>query len=220
MATTHLYQWRLFADLSDDYIQIILAACEERLLVAGEELFLEGDSGDTLWLVKSGRVEIYKNIRGDIDRTLALLGPGEVIGEMGFIDLSLRSAGARTTEISDFLVLSRSAFAQVCAQHPMVAAAFYRNLATILAERVRHTNELYRESVAFAIEATGAACLNLQALSEDLRQVTVYLSGGAVITGFILQLDNSALGYTLILKDSGGKLTIIPYQSIQRIELA
>lgn len=213
-------RWRLFADLNTDEVKVITNACENRLLMAGEELFSEGDSGgNSIWIILSGRVEVYKNIRGDVDRTLASFGAGEVIGEMSFIDQSRRSAGARTSEASEFYLLSTDAFSRIRAEQPAIAAGFYRNIASILADRVRNTNDLYRESVAFSIEATGAGALNLIALSEELKPVTIILSGGASVTGRILQMDSTAAGYTLVLKESGGKLTIIPYHAVQRIEL-
>jgi signal-transduction protein with cAMP-binding, CBS, and nucleotidyltransferase domain len=217
--TTELNKSRLFADLSAADIAIIVGACEERLLMAGEELFTEGAAGDSIWIIHSGRVEVYKNIRGDVDRTLASLGPGEIIGEMSFIDQSRRSAGARTSEASEFLLLSAEAFRTIQADHPAIAAAFYRNIASILAARVRNTNDLYRESVAFSIEATGAGSLNLIALSEELKPVTINLASGTNVSGRLLQMDHSPAGYTLVVKEKSGKLAIIPYHAIQRIEL-
>ena len=96
MPLIELDKWRLFADLAADDVDVVVAACEQRILLTGEVLFSEGDSGDSLWIIQSGRVDVFKNIRSDIDRTLASLGPGDVIGEMSFIDQSRRSAGART----------------------------------------------------------------------------------------------------------------------------
>ena len=89
----------------------------------------------------------------------------------------------------------------------------------ILADRVRNTNDLYRESVAFSIEATGAGSLNLIALSEELKPVTSDLSSGTAVSGRLLQMDHSPAGHTLIIKERSGKLSIIPYHAIQRIEL-
>ncbi|HIJ80380.1 MAG TPA: cyclic nucleotide-binding domain-containing protein [Desulfuromonadales bacterium] len=219
MPSLDLDKWRLFADLAADDVTLIRAACEERILIAQEELFREGDAGDSLWIVQSGRVDVFKNIKADMDRSLALLGPGDVIGEMSFIDQSRRSAGARTTEPGEFLVLTRQAFDSLQKEHPSIAAGFYRNLASILATRVRNTLELYRESVAFSIEATGAGRLNLMALSEDLRNVSLHLTGGTFLNGRILQMDQSAVGYTIIFREKSGKLAIIPYHAIMRIEL-
>lgn len=219
MAQRDINKWRLFADMAADDANVIIESCEQRMLMTGEDLFLEGDMDDAMWIVQTGRVEIFKNIRGDVDRTLASLGPGDVIGEMSFIDTSRRSAGARTSEPSEFLVLTRCAFQRVQKERPEIAAGFYRNLASIVADRLRTTTELYRESVAFSIEATGAGGLKLTALSEELRPVVVYLSGGLSLTGRILQMDHSPAGYTIVLKDKSGRLSIIPYHAILRIEL-
>jgi len=219
MATIDFNKCSIFKGLEPDEVNLIIGVCDERLMIAGENLFLENESGDSLWIVTSGRVDVFKNIRGDIDRTLISLGVGEVTGEISFIDQSRRSAGVRTIMPSEFLVLSRTAFQEVQQNHPKIAAAFFQNLSSILAGRMRITTELYRESVAFSIEATGASQLNLRALSEDLRPVSLYLSNGLTLSGFILQMDNTPAGYTIIVKDKSGKLAIIPYHAIQKIEL-
>jgi len=215
-----LNRWRLLAELTSEDANVVLTACEERILVGGEELFHENDAGDSLFIVQSGRVDIFKNIRGDVDRSLASFGPGDVIGEMSFIDGARRSATARTTESSEFLVLSRQSFARVQKEHPDIAAAFFRNMAAIVASRLRTTNELYREAVAFGIEATGAHTLNLKNMAEELRRVTLHLSGGQAIAGRILQMDHHAAGYTVVLKLENDRLTVVPYHAIQRIDLA
>ncbi len=215
-----LNRWRLFAELTPEDADVVLKACEERILVGGEELFRENDPGDSLFIVQSGRVDIFKNIRGDVDRSLASFGPGDVIGEMSFIDGARRSATARTTEASEFLVLSRQSFAKVQRERPDIAASVFRNMAGIVASRLRTTNELYREAVAFSIEATGAHTLNLKALADELRAVTLHLAGGNSVGGRILQMDHHAAGYTVVLKLEDDRLTIVPYHAIQRIDLA
>ena len=215
-----LNRWRLFAELTSEDADVVLKACEERILVGGEELFHENDAGDSLFIVQSGRVDIFKNIRGDVDRSLASFGPGDVIGEMSFIDGARRSATARTTESSEFLVLSRQNFAKVQRDRPDIAAGFFRNMAAIVASRLRTTNELYREAVAFGIEATGAHTLNLKNMAEELRRVTLHLSGGQAVSGRILQMDHHAAGYTVVLKLENDRLTVVPYHAIQRIDLA
>src|SRR5207248_10800015 len=134
-----LNRWRLFAELTSEDADVVLKACEERNLVGGEELFHENDAGDSLFIVQSDRVDIFKNIRGAVDRSLASFGPGDVIGEMSFIDGARRSATARTTESSEFLVLSRQSFAKVQKERPDIAASFFRNMSASDATRRRPT---------------------------------------------------------------------------------
>ncbi len=217
MKLQELVNLRLFSGMTQAEVEIFAANCDERMLMSDELLFSEGGIDNTIWIIRSGRVDIFKNIRGDVDRTIASLGTGEVIGEMGFVDGSSRSASARTTEPSDFMVLSRDAFGMIEKDHPAIATMFYRNLSLILADRLRSTMEMYRESVAFCIEATGAGRINLLALSEELKPVTILLGNSATISGHILQMDQTPAGYTIVIKDKNGKLGIVPYQAIQQI---
>src|SRR5712691_4967496 len=215
-----LNRWRLFAELTSEDANVVLNACEERILVGGEELFHENDAGDSLFIVQSGRVDIFKNIRGDVDRSLASFGPGDVIGEMSFIDGARRSATARTTESSEFVVLSRQNFARVQHERPDIAAAFFRNMADRKSTRLNSSHSQISYAVAFGIEATGAHTLNLKSMAEDLRRVTLHLGSGTAVSGRILQMDHHAAGYTVVLKMENDKLTVVPYHAIQRIDLA
>lgn len=214
-----LNRWRLFADLTAEEADVVVKACDQRFLIAGEELFHENDAGDSLFILQSGRVEIFKTIRGEVDRVLASFGPGDIVGEISFVDSARRSAGARTTEASEFLELTQAGFVNVQKTKPDVAARLFRNLASILAARVRNTTELYKESIAFGIEAIGAQTLNLKAFAEEMRVVTIHLSGGTALQGRILQMDHHQAGYTVVLKLTNDKLTVVPYHAIQRIDL-
>src|SRR6266850_1027047 len=60
---------------------------------SGTVLFREGDRGQTMYVIRSGKVNISKRI-GDSEITLAVLGPGEFFGEMALLEGLPRSAGA------------------------------------------------------------------------------------------------------------------------------
>jgi CRP-like cAMP-binding protein len=214
-----LNKWRLFANLTAEDVRYLAQACEERTLVSGEDVFHEGDVGEGMWIVESGRVDVVKRIRGEVERVLASFGPGDILGEMSFIDGSRRSATARTAQVSDFLLMSRAAMDRVLEERPRVGATFFQNICAILAGRVRTTNDLYREAVLATLESTGAGALNLKAFAEEMREVTVHLSAGAVLRGRLLQMDQNPAGYTMVLKDGADRITVVPYHAIQRIEL-
>jgi CRP-like cAMP-binding protein len=212
--------WPIFAGMAPGDVGVVLAACEQRLLVGGEVVVAEGQPGDALFMVRGGRIEIFKAIRGDVDRVVESFGPGELLGAMGFVDGSPVPAGARTSEASELLVLSRAAFERVRGERPDVAAPFYRNLAAVLGSHLGLTMELYRQAVEFGLEATGASALSLGSLVEGLRTTTLHLASGDSITGRLLQLDRNPAGFTLVVKDAAGKLAIVPYHAIQRIDVS
>jgi len=211
---------KLFAGVSESDLEFVVEQAEKATFLAGDTVFREGDEGDTLFIVESGSVEIYKTIRGDVDRVLGTVAAGEIFGEMTFIDGSRRSAGARTIEATALLVLSREKFNKLSEKRPGVGAAMFAALAQILAERLRHQNEAYKESVAAYLEATGVSRLNLQKLVEGLKPVTVHLLGGGSVTGRLLDLENQAPGWALFLKDASDKISLIPYHSVVRIEVS
>jgi CRP-like cAMP-binding protein len=210
---------RLFAGMTPADVAVVLSVCEERVLVAGEVVVAEGDPGDALLLLRSGRVEIFKVIRGDVDRVIGAVGAGDVIGAMSFVDGARQPAGARTTEASALAILSRAAFERVRRERPDVAAPLYRNVAAVLAANLRFTLELYRDGVEAQLEVAGASALGLRDLVEELRPITLRLGDGTSFSGRLLQMDQNAFGSTLVVKDASGKLSIVPYHAIQRIDV-
>ena len=74
-------------------------------LAVGETLFQQGDLSDRAYIVESGLVEVVAKT-GDGEVVLARLGPGEVVGEMGLIDGSERTASVRALSDSELLVIS------------------------------------------------------------------------------------------------------------------
>ena len=217
--TNEQQQGGLFAGVTEDELEIIIKSCTEQTFLAGDVIFAEGDSGDSLWIIESGRVEIFKTIRGDVDRVLGTFGAGEIFGEMSFVDGSKRSAGARTIEPSHVFCLQRSQFDGLAKTHPGIAINTFAALAAIMAERLRHTNDAYKESVSQYLETAGLAPLHLHRMVENLRLVTLHLSDKSQLTGRLLDLENQPCGWALFIKDQAGKVSLVPYSSIVRIEV-
>jgi tetratricopeptide (TPR) repeat protein len=110
---------------------------EEALYRDGEVIFREGDRSLTAFVVASGRVELIKStVNGPV--RLALLGPGEVFGEMGVIDISVRSTTARAVGDTVVEVVDRKGFVSYLQSDPDVAM----QVIGTLSERLRRTNAL------------------------------------------------------------------------------
>ncbi|MFL5827630.1 MAG: FAD-dependent oxidoreductase [Thermoleophilaceae bacterium] len=76
---------------------------------AGETVFDEGDAGDSLFMILSGRVEVSKRFDGE-PRVVRMLGAGEYFGEMALLGRYPRSATTRALTAVDLLVLPGSDF--------------------------------------------------------------------------------------------------------------
>ncbi|WP_437602605.1 Crp/Fnr family transcriptional regulator [Sorangium sp. So ce590] len=76
-----------------------------RAYAPGDVLFREGDPGDVLFVLQTGAVRITKSVEGE-DKVLAVLGPGEFVGEMAILNGKPRIATATVSEPSRCLVVA------------------------------------------------------------------------------------------------------------------
>jgi CRP-like cAMP-binding protein len=102
----------------------------------GTVLFREGDRGEEMYILQSGKVKISKKIRG-VEKTLATLEKGEFFGEMAILNDKPRSASAETIEDSDMLVIDRKTFETLLRSNVEIAIRFIKRLA----DRLRETND-------------------------------------------------------------------------------
>jgi CRP/FNR family cyclic AMP-dependent transcriptional regulator len=102
-------------------------------LAGGEVLFDEGDEGHCLYVVKSGEIEI-----GHAGTRLAVVGAGEIFGEMALIDRSPRSARAVALSASEVVPIDEKRFLFFVEQMPMFSLQLLRTIAA----RLRDTNRL------------------------------------------------------------------------------
>ncbi len=122
-----------FKDLASRDLKRLAALCVPKQFDAGAEILSEGAVGLGLFLICEGRVEVFKTEDGR-RRRLAVLGAGDVLGEMALIDEGTRSASAVALEPASTLLLSRDGFRTVVKKSPAVAWALVPELASRLRE--------------------------------------------------------------------------------------
>lgn len=94
----------------------------------GDVLFREGESGDVMFVVQSGAVRISKAVAGD-DKVLAVLGPGEFLGEMAILNGKPRTATATVTEPTRCLVIEAKTLESMVARNAEIALRLIKKLA-------------------------------------------------------------------------------------------
>jgi CRP-like cAMP-binding protein len=126
-------EWPILSPLSDDEKRQLLALARRRRYARGEVVAHRDDPADTLHLVAAGCLAVrVLTPLGDM-ATLALVGPGGTVGELGLVrGAHLRSATIQALEPSETRVLTRHTFERLRREHPAVDAL----LVHILADRV------------------------------------------------------------------------------------
>jgi CRP/FNR family cyclic AMP-dependent transcriptional regulator len=138
---TQLSRVPIFAGLTPEALRIVAKATTEESHATGTKIFQYGDSGDKLFILLEGRVRISREVAGMGEEALAVLGPGEVFGEMSLIDDAPRAADARVHERCRMLVMTKEDFDDLLFLHKDLAYEVLWNCVRILSVRLRETNE-------------------------------------------------------------------------------
>ena len=117
---------------------------ERHEFAAGEKIFSIGEPGDSLYIVGTGSVELYVKDNAGAKIVLALVGPGQVFGELSLFDGGARTASAVALEPSMLLVLDRKDLLAFLRKHPDAAL----DLLTTMGQRIRNADEMLRRRVA------------------------------------------------------------------------
>ena len=127
----------LLARLPEEDVRALASRGRVRSYPSGTVIFQEGDPGDSLYIVIEGSVRIVVSSAKGEEATVALLGPGECVGDLALLDGRPRSASAIAAERSRALVVTREEFSRWLTQRPKAALALLETLSL----RVRRTDE-------------------------------------------------------------------------------
>lgn len=110
---------------------------------ASETIFRYGDAGGHIFILRSGRVELFVESDDGEKIILAENEHGDVIGELSFLDGGTRTATALAREDTQVLTMDRERLLEFIDKHPHAAM----DLLTVVGRRLRHTDDLLRTRV-------------------------------------------------------------------------
>lgn len=96
----------------------------------GETLFYQGEIGDCLYVVVSGRLRVLRENPGMAEKVLGEAGKGETVGEMALLTGAPRSATVRAVRDSELLKLSQDSFNGMIGKHPELTMHLARRIIT------------------------------------------------------------------------------------------
>ena len=148
-AATILERNRLFRGLSAATIQQIAQLSVRRPYAEGAVIFSQGDPGDALYGVVTGKVRISASAPDGKEMFLNIMEPGDTFGEIALLDGNPRTATASATAPSELLVIMRDPFLGLLQREPALSIHLLR----LLCQRIRWTSGLAEDSALLAVPA-------------------------------------------------------------------
>lgn len=100
-----------------------------------EMIFKQGDPGEHMYIIQSGKVEVF--LSGPPEKSLTFYGPGDFFGEMAIIDKATRSANCRAAEETRLIMLDERTFDLHVQSNPAIVRKILKNMSN----RLRDTNQ-------------------------------------------------------------------------------
>lgn len=133
----------IFSGLDEEAASTIEKSMTPLTLQRGDVLFNEGDTGNQLYVVLDGKIKLGRSSADGRESLVAVLGPGQMFGELSFFDPGPRSATATAVTDSKLSALGHDVLGPLVEYHSGVALAFLHQLAA----RLRRSNEVVGDLV-------------------------------------------------------------------------
>jgi signal transduction histidine kinase len=217
--TVHPQSTRAFIDrLSPEDRHALLSKTRREWHEAGSVICRQGDPGDALYIIASGRVTVLKEVSAGRPTRLGYRGAGELVGEMSLVGRQARSASLIAEEDTELLRVEATDFPALMNQHPGISWA----ILNVLSERLQvadvERTTVYHEEQTLArrLDRLTGEAARLAELAR-VRQETIELIAHdlrtplAVIDGCWQMLETSlspeALGSTAEIRKLGERAT-------------
>ncbi len=150
----------------------------------GDIIFREGDVGNEMFIIQSGKVKITKQLKDGVEKTLVILGAGDFFGEMAVIDKDVRSANAISLEASRLIALDEEVFEMHMQTNPKIVKKILKNLTSRLREAnqqianlmIKDANRLVANTILLVVhkhgeEGPGGISLNINFTVSELSKM-------------------------------------------------
>ena len=149
-----LQEHRFFEGVEPQTLALLLQAIQPEVAQTGEWIIREGDAADFMFVILNGELEVVSHGGGpSADVRVALLGPGDWVGEMGLLEVQTRSASVRALAPTVLMRLTNTHMRELIKDRdPALHANIMANIAKELGRRLRVADRLIARSSAAMVK--------------------------------------------------------------------
>ena len=164
---------RIFGSLNSEDVKTLAKMGEKRQWRKGSQIISEGDEGDAIYLVLSGKVKVVLYGEEGREIVLSIMKEGDIFGEMALFDGEPRSANVEAIEDAECFVIRGDNLLKYIKNHPAVALNFLSHLSRRLREADRKIGGLALLDVCGRIAHTLLGIANAENGMQDKGVVTI-----------------------------------------------
>ncbi len=152
LSTELLRELALFGGLSDDVLTQLAEALQTLSHSAGSVIFREGEAAHEMYVILDGELEVLKRSRRGRESRVAVLGPGDNLGEMALIDMQNRSATVRAIAPTRLLRITSEDMGALYRNDLKAYALIVLNIARDLSRRLRVSDGIMADFIANVLD--------------------------------------------------------------------
>ena len=136
---------KIFKELPRRKRHEIARAMEHQIVAPLATIFRQGETADKVYIIRSGKVRLFRKADDGIETEISEIGPGEIFGEIALITGEARMANAEAMEETRLMALSKEQFELVLKEYPGVTVAFMKEMSAWLVRTRRVVEEEVRQ---------------------------------------------------------------------------
>src|SRR5918911_1065943 len=150
----------IFQGVDAEAAEVLVKEMDTIEIRKGEVVFSEGEPGDSLYIVLSGKIKVGRRAADGRQNLIALIGPSDMVGELSLFDPGPRTATATAVTDARLARLKKTSLRPWLNNRPEIAEQLLR----VLARRLRRTNDALADLI--FTDVPGRVAKQLLALSE------------------------------------------------------
>ena len=216
-----LAQSQLWQGLSSDCLDLVAKMAVTQTYGKGRLIFSEGEDGRGFFIIRSGRVKVFKVSPEGKEQILRVFGVGEHFAEVAALDGQCFPASAAALELTATVFFPREAFVDFLQHHPTLAI----NVLASFARRLRQFTQLIEALSLKAVPSRLAAyilALSEQAHHADTIELDLTKGQLAAVIGTIPETLSRVflkLGQEGLIELNGSRITVLDRQQLNHLRL-
>ncbi|HBI26183.1 MAG TPA: Crp/Fnr family transcriptional regulator [Peptococcaceae bacterium] len=162
-----VYQVPIFNHLEDEQMAEIAEVIQSDAYKKGEIIYRAGDQSDSLYVVRSGRVRIYRLSESGKEQLVRFLSPGDFTGELALFSESVHESYAEAVEDTEVCLIARADLQRLLLNFPSISLKILAELSSRLEKSEKQTTRVSTEKVETRLALFIAECLDGEGSSME-----------------------------------------------------